>query len=62
MKMTNQTEINVKDVLKTLTVGVKVKYTNLKKSLFRMKLGSLLIKLGAKILPTNSNVEIEVLR
>jgi hypothetical protein len=55
------TEVNVKDILKTLTVEIKVKYTNLKKSLFRLKLGSLLIKLGAKILPTNSNVEIKVI-
>jgi hypothetical protein len=60
--MTNQTAVNVKDVLKTLSVEVKVKYTNLRKSLFRVKLGSLLIKLGAKILPTNSNVEIEVIK
>ena len=55
------TEVNVKDILKTLTVEIKVKYTNLKKSLFRLKLGSFLIKLGAKLLPTNSNVEIEVI-
>jgi hypothetical protein len=55
------TEINVKDVLKTLTVEIKVKYTNLKKSLFKLKIGSMLIRLGARILPTDSNVEIEVI-
>jgi hypothetical protein len=54
------TEVNVKNVLKTMTISVK--YKNLRKSLFRLKLGTWLLCLATQVLPTDSKVEIDFIK